>query len=144
MCVTVATESNKHLYYAMYGTSTLFKTKQFSNGHSIRTIIKRIKKALIAMKRTLKLKWGAFKKGIPCNVSCRNEAYFLKMPINASSYVYEDLWNVDTFLMTGDALSILQPDYRPWPEVKEETEESKNNFYKVHDRDKQAIPQYLT
>ena len=45
----------------------------------------------MAMKRTLKLKWDAFKKGIPCNVSCRNEAYLSllkkKKPIHASSYV---------------------------------------------------------
>ena len=27
------------------------------------------------MTRTLKLQWDAFKKGIPCNVSCRNETY---------------------------------------------------------------------
>ena len=43
------------------------------------------------MKRTLKLKWDAFKKGIPCNVSCRNESYLsllkLKKPIHASCYV---------------------------------------------------------
>jgi hypothetical protein len=32
----------------------------------------------MAMKRTLKLKWDAFKKGIPRNVSCRNEAYLKK------------------------------------------------------------------
>ncbi len=29
----------------------------------------------MAMKRTLKLKWDAFKRGISCNVSCRNETY---------------------------------------------------------------------
>jgi hypothetical protein len=48
--------------------------------------------------------------------------------------VYEDLWNVGTLLMTD---SVLDPEYRPWPKVKEETEESKY-FYEVHDRDKQA------
>jgi hypothetical protein len=42
MCVTVPTESNKYWYYAMYGT--LLKKRQFSNGHTIRTIIKRMKK----------------------------------------------------------------------------------------------------
>jgi hypothetical protein len=47
------------------------------------------------MKRTLKLKWDAFKKGIPCNVSCRNESYLsllkLKKPIHASCYVKKNL-----------------------------------------------------
>ena len=40
----------------------------------------------MAMKRTLKLKWDAFKKGIPCNVSCRNELLTTNKPIHASSY----------------------------------------------------------
>ena len=57
--------------------------------------------------------------------------------------VYEDLWNVGTLLQTDAALSVLQDDYRPWPKVKEETKESRN-FYKVHDRDKQAAPPYLS
>ena len=56
--------------------------------------------------------------------------------------VYEDLWNVGTLLQTDEALSVLQADYQPWPKVKEETEESRN-FYKVHDRDKQAASPYL-
>ena len=29
--------------------------------------------------------------------------------------VYEELWNVGFLIMSDDALSILQPDYRPWP-----------------------------
>jgi hypothetical protein len=57
--------------------------------------------------------------------------------------VYEDLWNVGTLLQTDEALSVLQADYQPWPKVKEETEESRN-FYNVHDREKQATPQYPT
>ncbi len=51
--------------------------------------------------------------------------------------VYEHLWNVGTLLMTDDGLSVLDSEYRPWPKVKEGTEESKH-FYEVHDRDKQV------
>jgi hypothetical protein len=47
------------------------------------------------MEITLKLKWDAFKKGIPCDVSCRNEAYLIYLiylkPIYASSYVQTNL-----------------------------------------------------
>ena len=53
--------------------------------------------------------------------------------------VYEELWNVGVLLMSDEALSILDEDYRPWPIVKEGTEESRH-FYTVHDRDKQVIP----
>ena len=49
----------------------------------------------MAMEITLKLKWDAFKKGIPCDVSCRNEAYLIYLiylkPIYASSYVQKNL-----------------------------------------------------
>jgi hypothetical protein len=53
--------------------------------------------------------------------------------------VYEELWNVGSLIMSDDALSILQPDYRPWPKVKDGTDASRD-FYKVHDRDKEVIP----
>jgi hypothetical protein len=53
--------------------------------------------------------------------------------------VYEEVWNVGVLLMSDEALSILDDDYRPWPKVKEGTEESRH-FYTVHDRDKQVIP----
>ena len=49
--------------------------------------------------------------------------------------VYEDVWNVGSLLQSDDALSILQPDYRPWPKVKDGTDASRD-FYNVHDRDK--------
>ena len=52
--------------------------------------------------------------------------------------VYEELWNVGVLLMSDEALSILDEDYRPWPIVKEGTEESRH-FYTVHERDKQVI-----
>ena len=57
--------------------------------------------------------------------------------------VYEDLWNVGTLLQTAEALYLFQDNYRPWPKVKEETEESRN-FYRVHDRDKQVTTLGLT
>ncbi len=45
----------------------------------------------MAMRRALRLKWDAFKKGIPRNVSCCNPTYSTylkkKKPTNASSYV---------------------------------------------------------
>jgi hypothetical protein len=52
--------------------------------------------------------------------------------------VYEEVWNVGVLLMSDEALSILDEDYRPWPIVKEGTEESRH-FYTVHERDKQVI-----
>ena len=56
--------------------------------------------------------------------------------------VYEEVWNVGVLLRSEEALSILDLDYRPWPKIKEGTEES-INFYKVHDRNKQVLPQRL-
>ena len=56
--------------------------------------------------------------------------------------VYEEVWNVGVLLRSEEALSILDLDYRPWPKIKEGTEES-INFYKVHDRNKQVLPQPL-
>jgi hypothetical protein len=53
--------------------------------------------------------------------------------------VYEDVWNVGSLLQSDDALSILQPDYRPWPKVKDGTDASRE-FYNVHDRDKEVTP----
>ena len=59
-----------------------------------------------------------------------------------SNDVYEEVWNVGVLLRSEEALSILDLDYRPWPKIKEGTEES-INFYKVHDRNKQVLPQPL-
>jgi hypothetical protein len=49
--------------------------------------------------------------------------------------VYEDVWNVGTLLQSDDALSVIQPDFRPWPKVNEASEASRA-FYQVHDRNK--------
>jgi hypothetical protein len=49
--------------------------------------------------------------------------------------VYEDMWNTGTLLQSDDALSVLDPEFRPWPKVKEATAESQE-FYEVHDRNK--------
>jgi hypothetical protein len=49
--------------------------------------------------------------------------------------VYEDVWNVGTLLQSDDALSVLEPNFRPWPKVKEASEAS-HAFYQVHDRNK--------
>ncbi len=51
--------------------------------------------------------------------------------------VYEEVWNVGVLLQSEEALSILDLDFRSWPEIKEGTEES-IEFYKVHDRNKQV------
>jgi hypothetical protein len=53
--------------------------------------------------------------------------------------VYEEVWNVGSLLMSDDALSILQPEYRPWPKFKDGTDAFRD-FYEVHDRDKEVIP----
>ncbi len=53
--------------------------------------------------------------------------------------VYECVWNVGSLIMSEDALSILDVNYRPWPKVKDGTEMSRE-FYKVHDRDKEVAP----
>jgi hypothetical protein len=71
-----------------------------------------------------------------------NDATINLNPMDLNN-VYEDLWNVGTLLQTDEALSMFQDDYRPWPKVKEETEESRN-FYKIHDRDKQVTTLSLT
>jgi hypothetical protein len=49
--------------------------------------------------------------------------------------VYENVWNVGTLLQSDDALSVLEPNFRPWPKVKE-TSEASQAFYQVHDRSK--------
>jgi len=51
--------------------------------------------------------------------------------------VYEEVWNVGVLLQSEDSLSCLDLDYRPWPKIKEDTDESKE-FYRIHDRNKQA------
>jgi hypothetical protein len=51
--------------------------------------------------------------------------------------VYEEVWNVGVLLQSEEALTILELDFRPWPKIKEGTEESLE-FYKVHDRNKQV------
>jgi hypothetical protein len=51
--------------------------------------------------------------------------------------IYEAVWNVGVVLQSDEALSILDLDYRPWTKVKEDTEAS-TEFYRVHDRNKQA------
>jgi hypothetical protein len=44
---------------------------------------------------------------------------------------------VGTLLQSEDALSVLAADWRPWPKIKEGTEESQS-FYTVHDRNKEV------
>ncbi len=51
--------------------------------------------------------------------------------------VYEEVWNVGVLLQSEDSLSCLDLDYRPWPKIKEDTDESKE-FYRIHDRNKQV------
>ncbi len=51
--------------------------------------------------------------------------------------VYEEVWSVGVLLQSENALSCLDLDYRSWPKIKEDTEESRE-FYKIHDRNKQA------
>ncbi len=53
--------------------------------------------------------------------------------------VYEEVWNVGVLLQSEDSLSCLDLDYRPWPKIKEDTDESKE-FYRIHDRNKQVQP----
>jgi hypothetical protein len=52
--------------------------------------------------------------------------------------VYEEVWNVGVLLQSENSLSLLDLDYRPWPKIKADTNESKE-FYRIHDRNKQAI-----
>ncbi len=51
--------------------------------------------------------------------------------------VYEQLWNVGTLLRSEDTLTIFDDQYRPWPKIHDGTEAS-DEFYKVHDRNKQV------
>jgi hypothetical protein len=51
--------------------------------------------------------------------------------------VYEEVWNVGVLLQSEDSLSCVDLDYRPWPKIKADTDESKE-FYRIHDRNKQA------
>ena len=55
------------------------------------------------MKRTLKVKWDAFKKGIPRNVPCCNPTYSTyfkkKKPRNASFYVKKTYKNLQVLQM---------------------------------------------
>jgi hypothetical protein len=51
--------------------------------------------------------------------------------------LYEEVWNVGALLQTDNSLSIMEHGFRPWPRVKEGTEESWD-FYDIHDRNKAA------
>ena len=51
--------------------------------------------------------------------------------------LYEAVWNVGVVVQSDDALNILDLEYRPWPKMNEGTEAS-TEFYRVHDRNKQA------
>jgi hypothetical protein len=46
---------------------------------------------------------------------------------------------VGALLQSDDALSVLDEEWRPWPKLKEDTAESQN-FYDIHDRQKQVPP----
>ena len=54
--------------------------------------------------------------------------------------IYEAVWNVGVVLQSNDSLSCLDLDFRPWPKIKAETEESKE-FYRIHDRHKEVHSQ---
>jgi hypothetical protein len=66
-------------------------------------------------------------------------------PVNPNPFafvhqIYDDVWNVGTLLQTDEGLTeILNIAYRPWPKVKEGTAIAEE-FYKVHDRNKQVVP----
>jgi hypothetical protein len=69
-----------------------------------------------------------------------NDASMTLNPMEIND-VYEEVWNVGVLLQSEDSLSCLDLDYRPWPKIKEDTDESKE-FYRIHDRNKQV--QFLT
>jgi hypothetical protein len=51
--------------------------------------------------------------------------------------LYEEAWSVGALLQTDDWSTIMEEGFRPWPRVKEGTEESWD-FYDIHDRNKAA------
>ena len=55
--------------------------------------------------------------------------------------VYEQLWNVGTLLRRDDVLQILDKNFRPWPKVTSCRGGAAvaEQFYNVHDRDKQVV-----
>ncbi len=65
--------------------------------------------------------------------TCANE--YQKMNINPMGLndVHEFLWNLGMLLKTEECLTILQPEFRPWPKVRE-NEEGSINFYRVLER----------
>ena len=62
-----------------------------------------------------------------------------KMALNPMDLndLYEEVWNVGELLQTDDWPTIMDEGFRPWPRVKEGTEESWD-FYDIHDRNKAA------
>lgn len=49
------------------------------------------------------------------------------------SDIYEHVWNHGVLLQTGECLTVLQPEYRPWPKVRE-AEAGSVHFYNVLNR----------
>jgi hypothetical protein len=51
--------------------------------------------------------------------------------------IYESLWNVGLLLKSEACLPVIQPEYRPWPVVRE-NEEGSITLYKVLNRTRAA------
>ena len=49
------------------------------------------------------------------------------------SDIYEHVWNLGVLLQTETCLTVLQPEYRPWPKVRL-AEAGSVHFYNVLDR----------
>jgi hypothetical protein len=49
------------------------------------------------------------------------------------SDIYEHVWNLGVLLQTGECLTVLQPECRPWPKVRE-AEAGSVHFYNVLNR----------